>query len=210
MKFDYGFFEESLHRLRRLRAYSIGNGYLMDAPHQIFPDLDLGMAPRILSEESDGWLILTRNYARKPGKGLLNLAKLLQNHLPEDFIEFHQIYNEALVTTRTHPIYLWNEEKIIDGFEHWRDLCPEPIRFIRFGEYWDRQSLYFGLWNRVPGSSEWEVSIAGSDDRDQIYEENIDDEYILGTSFHAWLKSFIERDGLPDPYMTNFGTLDPA
>lgn len=186
--------------------------YLLDAPSQIFPEMELGMAPRVLEggEDDASQVILTRSYARKPGKGLQNLEKILQNQLPEDFLEFHQLYDEVFITTRTYPVFLWNEEKIIEEFELWRDLCPDPIRFIRFGEYWDRQSLYFGLWNQVPGSSEWRVAIAEWGDRDQIYEKDIADEYILGSSFHAWLKCFIERDGLPDPFMTRFGTLDPA
>lgn len=210
MKLDYTFFEESLHRLRKLRTYNIGNGYLIDAPRQIFPDLELGMAPRIISEESDGWVVLTKSYARKPGKALNNLENLLQTRLPKDFLEFHQVYDEALVTTRTFPVHLWNEDKILEGIEFWRDLCPGPIRFIRFGEYWDKRSLYFGLWNQVLGSSEWRVAIADWGDRDQIYEKDIAEEYILAPSFYAWLRSFIERDGLPDPFMTRFGQLDPA
>ena len=210
MNYDYGFFEESLHRLRKLKAYSMGNGYLVDAPRQIFPDMELGMTPRILSEDPDGWVVLTSSYARKPGKGLHEVENILQNQLPDDFIEFHRLYDEALVTTRTFPVHLWNEEKILDGIAMWRDLYPYPLRYFRFGEYWDRYELWFGLWQANPKLNEWKVVITSYDNRDDHLDSGRPEEYILAPSFYAWLKSFIERDGLPDPYMTQFGTLDPT
>ncbi len=210
MKFDYSFFEESIHRMRKLRAHSIGNGYLVDAPHQVFPDLELGMAPQILSEEPDGWIVLTKSYARKPGKGLLKVEEVMQNTLPNDFLEFHQLYDEALITTRTYPIHLWNEDRILEEIELSRDESPQPYRLVRFGNYWDTSDLYFALWNVDPVRGTWEVVVASLDERDQIIECSMPPEAILGRPFHTWLKDFIERDGVPDPFMTRFGTLDPA
>lgn len=212
MNSKYDLFEQSLQNLRRLRAYSLDKSYLLDAPFQIFPEMETDMIPRVVEggEDDPSQVILTKSYARKPGKGLSNLQKIVQRPLPQDFIDFSLLYDEALITTRTYPIYLWNEERILKGIETWRDLCQEPVRFFRFGEYWDRDSLYFGLWNKDPESSEWQVVIADWSDRDQIYEKHIADEYVLATSFHTWLVSLLERDGLPDPYMTRFGTLDPA
>jgi hypothetical protein len=79
MKYDYGFFEETLHHLRRLRSYSIEKSYLLDAPVQLFPGMELGMAPRVLEggEDDPSQVILTRSYARKPGKGLAKLEALM-------------------------------------------------------------------------------------------------------------------------------------
>jgi hypothetical protein len=132
--------------------------------------------------------------------------------LPDDFLEFHQLYDEALLTTRTYPIHLWSEEKILEGIEDFRDLTDLPIRFFRFAEYWDQRELWYGLW-LDPGDATWKVAVADMSDRDQIYEENISEEYILSSSFRAWLKDFIRRDGLPDPYKgigPEGGFLDPA
>jgi hypothetical protein len=170
------------------------------------------MAPRVVegSEDDPSQVILTRSYARKPGKGLGNLEKVLQNSLPEDFLQFHQLYDEALITTRTYPIHLWNEDQILSGIESWRDQYPYPLRFFRFGEYWDCRELWFGLWQVNPGTDDWRVIITSHDNRGDVLDWGREEEYILAPSFHEWLKNFIERDGLPDPYMTDFGTLDPA
>lgn len=118
MKYDFGFFEESLHTLRRLRSYSIDKSYLLDAPGQVFPELETGMAPKVLEggEDDPSQVILVRSYARKPGKGLAKLEALLRNRLPDDFLEFHRLYDEALVSTRTYPIHLWNEEIPADQY----------------------------------------------------------------------------------------------
>lgn len=213
MKYNYQFFEESLHQLRRLACGGPDVTCLIDAPRQLFPDQDFGMAPKILKEE--GWerVILTRSYARKPGKGLAKLGTLMQNHLPEDFLEFHQLYDEALVTTRTLPIHLWSEEKILEEMKTWRDLYPYPLRFFRFGDYWDRNELWFGLWQSDPDINQWKVLITGYDNRDDHLDHGREDEYILAPSFYEWLKDFIARDGLPDPFMdigAGGGVLDPA
>lgn len=213
MKFEYTFFEESLHRLRRLTCGGPDVSCLIDAPQWLFPEQDFGMAPKILKEE--GWEreILTRSYARKPGRELAALEKVLQNRLPGDFLEFHRLYDEALVTTRTYPIHLWSEERILKEIEMWRDLYSYPLRFFRFGEYWDRNELWFGLWQENPDINSWKVIITAYDNRDDHLDSGRSEEYVLATSFYEWLKSLIERDGLPDPYMDigpEGGFLDPA
>lgn len=173
------------------------------------------MAPKLLSEDADHWgrTVLTRSYARKPGKGLEKLESLMHNRLPEDFLEFHRLYDEALVTTRTYPVHLWNEEMIIDEIKGWRDLYPYPLRFFRFAQYWDIYGLYFGLWQETEGGDDWRVVIASHSERDDDLDNAVGSEYILGPSFHDWLKDFIGRDGLPDPYKEigpEGGFLDPA
>lgn len=215
MNYDFNFFEQSIQRLRRLRSYSYDKSCLLKAPQRLFPDLDLGMSPRVLegTRDDESQVILTRSYARKPGKGVHRVEAALQNTLPADFAEFHRLYDEALVLTRTFPIHLWNEAQMLQGIEHWRDDSDQPFRFFRFGQYWDHYGLWYGLWQRTPGTADWPVVIADSADRDQFYDAHVDDEYILAPSFHIWLKDLIARDGLPDPFMrigAEGGFLDPA
>lgn len=211
---DYRFFEDGLKLMRRLKAYNAAS-CLLDAPRQLFPENDFGMAPKVLegTDEDDTQIILTRSYARKPGRGVVKLEEKLQNRLPEDFRLFHGIYDEALVTTRTYPLHLWNVDRIIREIEDWRDVDEFPLRFFRFGGYWDIYGLYFGLWQEKPNGSDWKVVIAADGERDDHLDCFVEAEYILGESFHAWLKSWIERDGLPDPYQEigpEGGFLDPA
>lgn len=227
MNYDYTFFEQSLHKLRKLRSCVYDVSFLLDAPGRLFPDLDLGMAPRLLSETGGTPLdeitenyrhppervILTRSYARKPGRGVKLLEDDLRNMLPEDYRQFLETYDEALVTTRTYPIHLWNMDRIIEGIRFWRDIDCYPLRFIRIGEYWNLDSLYFGLWQSKIDSPDWCVVIAEWGNRDQDYDVEVSPEYILAPSFHSWLKKLIESDGLPDPYMEigpDGGFLDPA
>jgi hypothetical protein len=215
MKYDFGFFEESLHTLRRLRSYSIDKSYLLDAPGQVFPELETGMAPKVLEggEDDPSQVILVRSYARKPGKGLAKLEALLRNRLPDDFLGFHCLYDEALVTTRTYPIHLWNEETIIEEINGWRDLYPYPVRFFRFAQYWDIYGLYYGLWQETDGGDDWRVVICSHNQRDDDLDDFVEKECILCPSFHEWLKDLIARDGLPDPYKEigpEGGFLDPA
>lgn len=211
MEIDYSFFEKSINKLRVLSCGGPDVTCLIDAPVRLFGN-DLGVAPKILSEV--GWerTILTRSYARKPGKGLEKLEQTLKAVPPCDFQNFHVLYEEALVTTRTFPIHLWSEKKILEEIENWRDLYPFPLRFFRFGQYWDRYGLWFGLWNVLPGGPDWKVIITSHDNRDDDLDSGRSKEYILGSSFHEWLKGLIERDGLPDPYMDlglDGGFLDP-
>jgi hypothetical protein len=54
--------------------------------------------------------------------------------------------------------------------------------------------------------------ITGYDNRDDHLDHGREEEDILAPSFYDWLKDFIERDGLPDPYMDigpEGGFLDP-
>lgn len=215
MKFDYGFFEETLHSLRRLRAYSIDKSYLLGAPSRVFPEMDLQGIPRVVEggEDDPSQVIETRSYARTPGSELAKLESTLLNSLPEDFLEFHRLYDEALLTTRTYPIHLWNEARILKGIERWRDSYTYPSRFFRFAEYWDVSELYYGLWQAEPGGEEWRVVICDHSDRDDDLDNGCEEEYILAPSFYEWLKDFIARDGIPDPYQEigpEGGYLDPV
>ena len=214
MKHDYAFLEASLHKVRKLRAYSFDKSYLLDAPAQLFPEMDLAVAPRVLEggEDDDSQVILTRSYARKPGRGVARLEQKLQNKVPEDFRAFHEAYDEALVTTRTYPLHLWNVDRILSEVETWRDIDNFPLRLFRFAQYWDIYGLYFALWQENPKGDDWKVVIVSHGHRDDQLDEYVEPEYILGESFHDWLKSWIERDGLPDTFKeigTNGGFLDP-
>lgn len=215
MKYDYGFFDETLHRVRRLRAYSIDKSYLLDAPGLIFPGMELQGIPRVVEDgEDDPSLVIeTRSYARTPGSELAKLESTLLNSLPEDFLEFHRLYDEALLTTQTYPIHLWNEARILEEIEMWRDNYTYPLRFFRFADYWDNYGFYYGLWQAEPGGGEWRVVICHHSIRDDDLDHGRDDEYILAPSFYEWLKDFIARDGIPDPYQEigpEGGYLDPV
>lgn len=179
MKYDYEFFEESLNRLRRLRSNTLGSGYLLDAPEQLFPEQSFGIVPKLLEEDEDHWgrVVLARSYARKPGKGLAKLEALMQSRLPDDFLEFHRLYDEALLTTRTYPIHLWSEEKILEEIGGWRD--PYPIRFFRFAQYWDIYGLYYGLWQETEGGEDLRVVIVSHTERDDDLDDAVESEYIL-------------------------------
>ncbi|HSJ02889.1 MAG TPA: SMI1/KNR4 family protein, partial [Verrucomicrobium sp.] len=197
---------------RRLKCGGPDVTCLMDAPARIFGD-ELGMAPRMLSE--NGWerVILTRSYARKPGRGVARLEQKLQNKVPEDFRAFHEVYDEALVTTRTYPLHLWNVDRILSEVETWRDIDNFPLRLFRFAQYWDIYGLYFALWQENPKGDDWKVVIVSHGHRDDQLDEYVEPECIVGESFYAWLKSWIERDGLPDPFKEigiEGGFLDPA
>lgn len=225
MNFDFRFFEDSLHRLRKLRFRGYDASPMLEAPRQLFPDLDLGMAPRLLSEiggstvisETEGSpserVILTRSYARQPGRSVGQLEKALQNGLPRDYRQFLEAYDEALITTRTYPIHLWSVDQIIREIAIWRDNDAFPLRFFRLGQYWDIYGLYFGLWQTMPSGSDWSVVIATHSNRDDDLDLSVESESILAPSFHAWLKTLIETDGLPDPYKEigpEGGFLDPV
>jgi hypothetical protein len=167
VKFDYSFFEDSLNNLRCLRAYSPDKSYLLEAPKRIFAEVDLGLAPQVMEGEEDdsSQIILTRSYARI--SNYKNLECVLKNSPPMDFEAFYRVCDEALVTTRTMPIHLWKIDHMIDRISNFRDVYDYPIRFFRFGEYWDMQSLQFGLWQSNPMVSEWSVVIVSTRHRDQ-------------------------------------------
>jgi len=227
MNFDFRFFEDSLHRLRKLRFRGYDASPMLEAPRQMFPDLDLTMAPHLLSEtggspvmsETEGSpparVILTRSYARprQAGRSVQQLEEALQNVLPRDYNQFLEAYDEALVTTRTYPIHLWSVDQIIREIAFWRDVDAFPLRFFRLGQYWDIYGLYLGLWQTVPNGADWRVVIASHSSRDDDLDLSVESECILAPSFHAWLKTLIETDGLPDPYKgigPEGGFLDPV
>jgi hypothetical protein len=213
-KFDYSFFEDSLHRERKLRAYSIDKSPLLKAPRLLFSDMDLGDIPKVLEGTSDdpSQVILARSIARKRDQKLDHLKYKIWNPLPDDFREFHEIYDEALIVTRTMPIHLWTEDDIIKNIDIWRDCFDHPIRFFRFGGYWD-YDLHFGLW-KPDENSEWSVVITSNDNRDDIFETyDLGKEQLLSSSFYKWIHDLIKNDGIPDPYMgigVEGGFLDPA
>ena len=119
------------------------------------------------------------------------------------------------MVTRSYPIHLWNEAKILeDATQWWRHSFVKPIRFFRFGEYFDREAQHFGLWQEHLGFGAWKVAVTSIDHRDEEYDrDEIDSVYIMGNSFYDWLRDLVERDGLPDPFIEvgeAGGFLDPA
>jgi hypothetical protein len=215
-KFDYSFFEDSLHKLRKLRAYSIDKSYLLKAPAQIFPDLELGIAPKVLegTDADSSQVILTKSFARKRPQKLDRLEQKIKGSLPDDFRQFHEIYDEALIVTRTMPIKIFTESAILEEIEMWRDCFDKPLRFFRFGVYWYYGNRYFGLWKPNENSNEWSVVYTSHNHRDDDFDaSDFDMEDIVSSSFYKWLKILIETDGIPDPLMEigpEGGFLDPV
>lgn len=218
MSFDYTFFNQTLTRLRRLRSRISYPWYVLDAAKQIASSEDLEVAPKVIwtANDTSGETIFdTTSYAKQPGSELRQLIEYLGQTPPEDFLAFHRLYAEALVVTRSYPIHLWSEAKIVEeASQWWRHSFVKPIRFFRFGGYFDREAQHFGLWQEHLGSGAWKVAVTSIDQRDEDYDQdNIDSVYIMGNSFYDWLRDLVERDGLPDPFIEvgeAGGFFDPA
>ncbi|CAM2817337.1 SMI1/KNR4 family protein [Rariglobus hedericola] len=171
--------------------------------------------PVILYEDEGTTIFRTSSYARSPGGDTVaQIEALLQNRLPDDFRAFYASYAEALAVTRSYPIHFWDIEKIKEWFADMRYSKPYPLRFIRFGEYWDLGSTQFALWQKNPDKPDWMVVTTSVGQHDDQYDDpNFTDYYKLGDSFSGWLEDWIARDGLPDPFMKlgpEGGFLDPV
>ena len=218
MDFDYSFFDETLARIRRLRA-RFYPWYIIDAAPEIGTAEQLKKSPKIISTVDDdcGETVLeAASYARQPGNDLSRLQGLLENETPLDFREFYGSYAEALLVTRSYPIHLWTEAKMLEEVVSSRPRLDlqKPIRFFRFGEYYDRHAQQFGLWQEKRGSDIWRVAVTDINTRDEEYDtDEINSVYIMGSSFYDWLKDLVERDGLPDPFFDlgeEGGYIDPV
>jgi hypothetical protein len=218
MSFDYTFFDESLRKVRRLRSVFAHQG-IFDGAATIGSPEQLARAPHLIWEAGRGSeevVFDTTSYARIPGTSLDKLSGFMQNQLPPDFQGFYQRYAETLVVTRSCPIHLWSEDKILEEVVESTSLWNRktPIRFFRFGEYYDCRAQMFGLWQEKPGSEVWKVVVTDHYTRDDEFDLNdVEPILILGESFYEWLKSLIEKDGLPDPFFDlgeEGGYLDPV
>lgn len=206
-------FSASLNNQRVLKAYNYAD-YLRDAPRQIMKQEVPGL-PVIVYEEGDATYFRTSSYARSPGGNTIQqIEALLQNRLPDDFRAFYTSYAEALAVTRSYPIHFWGIEKIQEWFTDMRYEKPYPLRFIRFGDYWDLGSTQFALWQKDPSIPNWLVVTTSVGQHDDQYDDpDFSDYYKLGDSFSGWLEDWIARDGLPDPFMKlgpEGGFLDPV
>lgn len=177
----------------------------------------LAHLPRLIvaTETCDGEHVFdTSSYATTPGHGLAALEEMVGWPLPPDLIEFYSLVEKALLVTRTYPLHFWHEAKIIEETqERFRDHFTKPLRVFRFGDHFDMEATQFGLWLEEPGTMKWRVISTAIGCLDDLDDDYVEPDRILGASFYEWLKDYVERDGLPDPFMglgPEGGFLDPA
>ena len=134
----------------------------------------------------------------------MRLSTFFENRLPQDFADCYRKYAEALVVARSCPMHLLSESKILaeaaQSVAMWNR--KKPLRFLRFGEFHDRDSQKFGLWQERPWDKVWKAVATDPCTRDvEYYENGVVPECIMGDSFHAWLKKLIETEELPDGFL---------
>ncbi len=213
---DYSFFDQSLSTTRLLKSYTCPY-YILDAVPELFGDRRPIKAPVLIYRDEnpktlDGTYIFeTASYASSPGHGLARVQELVGHPLPSDFLAFYQRYEKALIVTRTYPIHMWHEDKIIEGiFDYWA-YPDRPFRILRFGDQYDRQATQFGLWLEEPGTMKWRV-VSTQIGSNYLDDTLMDPGQIIGQSFYEWLKDWVDRDGLPDGFMNlgpEGGFIDP-
>jgi hypothetical protein len=207
MIYDYTFFWEHLKRRRRYKSinYSaIESGVTYYFGHVVSDDRLI--TETITNNTNKEKYITTHTYGgylRGATSALDKLANAMRCDLPDDFVQFYQEFGEALVISRTDPLWLWNEEKMIqefkDDFE--RDFDEEfpEGRFFRFAYYPTEPTREYGLLKNHLTDS-WEIV---APPHGIFYEEMVGlegREHYGSGPFYDWLKSFIERDGYPDFY----------
>ena len=213
MQINFPLFEKSLKTERILKAYNYAD-YLRRAPLEITRGQATNL-PVVVYEEKDATFFKTSSYARSPGGGTVDkIESLIKNRLPDDFRTFYLEYAEALIVTRSYPIHLWGIELIAEWFSDMRYKKGYPIRFIRFGDYWDMGATQFALWQHTPNLNEWRVVTTSVGQHDDEYDDpDFRNYYKVGDSFSGWLEDLIARDGLPDLFMKlgpEGGFLDPG
>ena len=213
MFYNYTFLHDSIATIRRLKGcypYAIERGARENGAGD-----QLRRAPKIITpadEQGENCVFETSSYATSPGHGLPVLQSLVGHPLPQDFIAFHEQFEKALVVTRTAPLHLWQEDKIIEGIQRFRESPGQPFRVFRFGDQYEREATQFGLWLEELGTMKWRVITTAAGVIDDMDDDFIDPDRIIGDSFYEWLRSWIERDGLPDLCMglgPEGGFLDP-
>ncbi len=215
-KYDYSFFDQSLAKARLLKSYTYPY-YILDAASELFGDAATLKSPNLVYEDEDPktrngtFIFEVSSYATNPGHGLAQVQKMVGHPLPDDFLAFYERYEKALVVTRTYPIHLWHEEKIIEGIYDFCAYFDRPFRMLRFGDQYDRGATQFALWLETPGTMNWRV-VSTQSGSSYLDDTVIDPDEIIGPSFYEWLKDWIERDGLPGGFMglgPEGGFLDP-
>jgi hypothetical protein len=213
---DFTFFGEALNRVRRLKTYT-SPWYIFCGARETGGPEQLAVLPKMISEPTSGdgeYIFETTNYAVSPGHGLPALQEMVGWALPPDLAAFYELYEKALVITRTHPLHLWPEEKMLSlTREFFRDDFTKPLRVFRFGDQYDREATQFGMWLEEPGTMKWRVISTAVGCLDDLDDDYVEPERILASSFSEWLKDWINRDGLPDPFMElglEGGYVDPA
>jgi hypothetical protein len=209
MNCDYSFFEETLTKVRRLRSKYCFPYYILRGAAETGSPEQLSVRPKVIwksDTNEDETIVETSNYATRGGTSLDRLRAFLGNEPPHDFAEFYRHYSQALVVTRAFPTQLWDESKIVEEAEGWRLRKQRPIRFFRFGSYFDHPAQHFGLWQEKLGSDIWRVVVTDVETNDDEYDsDTVDPIYILGPSFHEWLKKLVESDGVDDHFWCENG-----
>lgn len=167
-------------------------------------EAQLSRSPKIIipaDHRGENCVFEAASYGRSPGHGLTRVQALVGNPLPDDFLAFYEQYETALVVTRTFPLHLWSEDKMIEGIKWHREFYDKPFRVLRFGDQYDRNFIYFALWLEDIGTKNWRVIATDHGSIDDMDDDHVDSGQIIGNSFYEWLKSWVERDGLPDPFM---------
>jgi hypothetical protein len=212
---DFSFFLSTLSQVRRLKSYTAPWYITRGAQEAGDPD-QLAKFPKMISEPEAGtgeFVFDTTNFASVPGHGLATLQEMVGWPLPPDLIAFYELFEKALVITRTFPLHIWPEEKIVNAIKDHRESFAKPLRVFRFGEQFDREATQFGMRLEEAGTMRWRVistELGSIDDEDDDYVES---DRVLGNSFREWLKDLIDRDGLPDPFMRlgpEGGFIDPV
>jgi len=198
--FDFSFFDHALRNVRRLKGYPYD---VIRGAEEIGSGSQLKTCPRMIEEPNDfgDGVFETTSYATIPGHGVTKLQQMVGNPLPPDLVAFYESYEKALVVTRTYPLHLWHEAKIIEEIAERREFLDSPIRTFRFGEQYDRQATQYGLWLEEPGTMKWRVIGMENGIIDEMDDPYVEPDRIIGQSFYEWIKSWVERDGLPDPFM---------
>jgi hypothetical protein len=199
---DYSFIDPLLTRTRRL----FGDSYFIDEALAYFNG-EPRYGQRVDNCEFESYSA----YARKPGLGLKLVEEYLGCALPQDLKDFYEIYDGLLLVTQTDPLYLLPSDLVLEATQMGRESGFEgswPMRTMRFAAYNPpRAVLYLGLWNSNKiGETSWLVhgtDINTVDQHDDL-SESLESRRIMGTSFSAWLKRFVESDGRIDPYGANF------
>lgn len=174
MKSEMNFpnFENSLVRRRILKGYS-GAHHILNATPEIMRG-DYCILPKVTRKDEQGTCIETSSYARTSGAKTSLLEDFIKNQLPPDFEAFYQKYAEALVVTRTFPVHLWTIETMIASIQEMRQLERCPIRFVRFGEQWDRSAVQYALWQHTLGLEDWWVVATSREYHDDYFDnENL-------------------------------------
>ncbi len=210
--YDYAFFDRSVGTVRNFigrHPYALERGSKETGTEQ-----QLKKSPKIVVDADElgkDCLFLAASYATSPGHGLAKVQKMVGHPLPEDFLGFYERYEKALVVSRTFPIHLWHEEKIIEGIHDYCAYSDRPFRLLRFGDQYEMGAVQFALWLETPGTMNWRV-VATQSGSSYLDDTVLDPDEIIGPSFYEWLKDWIERDGLPDGFMDlgpEGGLMDP-